>query len=68
MCARNSKMSFPVDVFAFRSSLAIVVTKVFIALAELSAFILGCEQSQHFLDLRGNQILFDYTLITNLMH
>lgn len=33
ICTPNSNMSFPVDVFAFRSSLAIVVTKVFIVLA-----------------------------------
>ena len=51
-------MSFPVDVFAFRSSLAIVVTNGFIVLAELRAFILGSDQSKQFLDLRGDPILF----------
>ena len=55
MCTPNSNMSFPVDVFAFRSSFAIVVTKVFIALAELRAFILGCDQPKQLLNLRGTR-------------
>jgi len=53
LCTPNSNVSFPVDVFAFRSSLAVVVTNVFIVLAELPAFILESDQSMQFLDLRG---------------
>jgi len=56
-CTPNSNMSFHVDVFAFRSGLAIVVINVFIVLAELRAFILGFDQSKQFLDLRGVPIL-----------
>lgn len=62
----NSNMSFPVDVFAFRSILAILVTKVFIVLAELRAFILGSDQSKQFLDLRGDLILFAW--LNNVYH